>query len=176
MSSARRHIDWTRIRTPLDWLSVTISLAGGAGLSPRAPGTAGTAIALPLIWIMAPAPLAFKIVIWLVLLAAGIWAATHFDRLMKTGDHQSIVMDEVVGMGITGLLLPADWSAWPLWILAFGLFRLLDVWKPFPIRIVDRWSHQQGNLATGLGVMLDDVLAGLMGLGVLQAVRALFVL
>jgi phosphatidylglycerophosphatase A len=74
-------------------------------------------------------------------------------------DHPAIVWDEIAGMMITLLAAPATW--WGV-LLGFGLFRLLDIWKPWPIREIDH------GLPGGAGIMLDDVLAGLIAAGVLS--------
>lgn len=125
----------------------------GAGLSPRAPGTAGSLASLGL-W----APLVILesawwirlIVVGLVFLA-GTLAAEAIVRARGAEDPQIVVIDEVAGMGIA--LLWAAPSGWSL-LAGFFLFRLFDIWKPWPVRLADR------AVKGGFGVMLDDVLAG----------------
>jgi phosphatidylglycerophosphatase A len=90
----------------------------------------------------------------LVALAAGVWACNHVVKEMQAEDPSRLVIDEVVGMWIT--LLPAP-RLWTWWLAAFVLFRLFDIFKPFPIFIIDR------RVKGGWGVMLDDVAAGIMG-------------
>jgi phosphatidylglycerophosphatase A len=129
----------------------------GSGLAPRAPGTFGTLAALPLYWLLVQGPWLFFAAFVLVALLAGIYWCDRAARELGVHDHPGIVWDEIVGYLITLLMIPQGWT----WVLAgFLLFRLLDIWKPWPIRWVDR------RVGGGLGIMLDDVLAGL-GAGVL---------
>ncbi|MGE0357350.1 MAG: phosphatidylglycerophosphatase A [Burkholderiales bacterium] len=128
-----------------------IALGFGAGLSPRAPGTAGTAVSLALCWILSAAlpPLAIAFLA-VPLFFLGVWACGVTGRHLGVEDHGSLVWDEIVAF------LPlAALASGSLWLqgFAFALFRLFDVWKPFPIRQFE--SRVKG----GLGVMLDDLLA-----------------
>jgi len=128
-----------------------IALGFGSGLAPRAPGTAGTLASLALYWLLAqvlpPLAIAFLAV---PLFFVGIWACGVAGRNLGVEDHGALVWDEIVAF----LPLAALASASP-WLQAFvfALFRLFDIWKPFPIRDVE--SRVKG----GLGVMLDDLLA-----------------
>jgi phosphatidylglycerophosphatase A len=128
-----------------------IALGFGAGLAPRAPGTVGTAAALLLYWLLAlvlpPLAIAFLAV---PLFFVGIWACGVAGRNLGVADHGSLVWDEVVAF--LPLAALASESLW-LQALAFALFRLFDIWKPFPIRLFE------ARLAGGLGVMFDDLLA-----------------
>ncbi len=123
------------------------------------PGTMGTLVAVPLAYVvMGFGPLA----LWattLVVTLVGTWAAGRFCRLTKTHDNQRIVVDEVAGYLLTLALVPRTPANL---ILAFVLFRLLDIAKPWPIRVVDR------RVKGGFGVMADDLLAGLIGAVVLR--------
>ncbi len=122
----------------------------GTGLAPRAPGTFGTLVAFPLHFLLAGLPEALH---WgLVLLAAllGIWVCDKTGRALGVADHGGIVWDEIVAFLIVLPFAPA--SLWG-YATAFALFRLFDVWKPFPIAWIE--ARVEG----GLGVMLDDVLA-----------------
>ncbi|MDN5864564.1 MAG: phosphatidylglycerophosphatase A [Gammaproteobacteria bacterium] len=123
----------------------------GTGLSPWGPGTLGALLALPLAWglkLAGPMPYA---IVTIVIVAVGIWSAGRSARKLATPDHSGINIDEVAGLLIAAAALPADWR----WLaLAFCLFRLLDIAKPGPIRWLDR--HLRG----GVGIMVDDVLAG----------------
>lgn len=135
-----------------DTLAAILATFFGSGLSPVWPGTAGSFATLPLAWgLMAygwPALLSAAAVIFVI----GTWAAGRYCRRAGKHDDGRIVIDEVVGMLIT--LLPAPRSLVAL-LLGFGLFRLFDIWKPGPIRLVDRRVHG------GVGVMLDDVVAAI---------------
>jgi phosphatidylglycerophosphatase A len=128
-----------------------IALGFGAGLAPRAPGTAGTAVALVLYWLLAPvlAPLAIAFLA-VPLFFVGIWACGVAGRNLGVADHGSLVWDEIVAF--LPLAALASESPW-LQALAFALFRLFDIWKPFPIRLFE------ARLKGGLGVMFDDLLA-----------------
>lgn len=146
---------------PAGWIATAL----GAGLSPRAPGTAGSLVALlPWWFLLRGLPLGWYVVVLVVGFALGVWACAVSDRRVGMHDQGALVWDEVIGMWITLLAAPAAW--W--WMLAgFALFRLFDIWKPWPVSWADRRVHG------GLGVMLDDVLAGLYALVVLQIVAAL---
>ncbi len=131
----------------------------GSGASPVAPGTAGTVLAIPLYLLMRPLDLPVYIAAVAALGLLGIWLCGVTARDFGVHDHSGIVWDEVVGYLITMTAAPPGWP----WVLAgFFLFRVFDVVKPWPIRRIDEGVHG------GLGIMLDDVLAGIYGLAVLQ--------
>lgn len=132
----------------------------GAGRLPKAPGTFGTLVAVPIYLLMQPlAPWLYAAVV-LALFGAGVWVCAQTERDLGVHDHPGIVWDEIVGYLVTMFLAPAGW----VWIaLGFALFRLFDVWKPFPIRQIER------RVRGGLGNMLDDVLAGVLAGVALQA-------
>ncbi|MCC7442820.1 MAG: phosphatidylglycerophosphatase A [Bdellovibrionales bacterium] len=163
----------TRLRTPRDVLVTLVATFFGAGLFPKAPGTVGSLAALPLVGFVNLTEGSFKFFFWLAVILGGAWAARRYDELLHTKDNGSIVIDEVAGMGI------AAWSAAgsPVTLfIAFLAFRVLDIVKPYPIRDVDRWSKEQTGFFGGLGVMIDDVLAGLavlVGIALLQWVGLL---
>lgn len=142
-----------------------ISLGFGSGLSPKAPGTAGTLLA----WLLYPlirTPLSEGVFLALLvaLFIAGVLAAERTGRALGASDHGAIVWDEMVAMWLVLALTPAT-LAWQA--VAVALFRLFDITKPAPIRWAD--SHVKG----GFGVMLDDLLAAaysLLALAVLVSV------
>lgn len=136
----------------------------GCGLAPKAPGTVGTLGALPLAYIIADQPMGFKLGVWIALALIGIWSSAIVCRETQQTDNQTIVIDEVVGLGLTVLPLSTNHTALT-WGVAFLIFRILDVTKPYPIRKFDLWSKKQSDNPgyAGMGVMLDDVLAGLYG-------------
>jgi phosphatidylglycerophosphatase A len=135
-----------------------LALGGGSGLSSKAPGTAGTVVALLPAWLIAPWPLAAKLALIVVLFAIGIWICGESARRLGVHDHPAIVFDEIVGLLLAAVLLPQN--LW--WLLAaFVLFRLFDIVKPWPIRDLD---HRLGG---GLGIMLDDVMAAVYALACL---------
>lgn len=134
----------------------------GSGYLRPAPGTWGTVAGLPFAWgILHWTGPAVLIAAALALFGAGVWAADRFDALTDGHDASEIVVDEVVGiwltLGLIGLVEPLTWIAWGA---GFVLFRLFDIVKPFPIRLVDR------AVGGGFGVMADDLLAGLLAGGV----------
>jgi len=134
---------------PIHWLAVGL----GSGLPTRAPGTWGTLggliIFLPSLW------LSWQwVTLWVVLGAlVGPYICGRTARDLGCGDHGSIVWDEWAGIWIALALAPATWWGWAL---AFGLFRLFDIVKPWP---VDRLEKLQ---PVGLGIMADDLMAGVM--------------
>ena len=133
----------------------------GSGAAPVAPGTFGTAMAA-LLYVLLPAMSPWVYVTFVLMsFVAGIWLCGTTARDIGVEDHGGIVWDEFVGYWITMFMAPAGW--W--WIvIGFLLFRLFDIVKPWPIRWLDR------NVAGGFGVMIDDVLAGLMALLCLQLI------
>ncbi len=153
----------TTTTTPLSpvarFLVIVGSTAGGAGLSPIAPGTVGTVVALPLFWLMSRLPLAAYLVVLVALIGLAIWLAHLSERVFPGPDNQHIVIDEVVGLLTTTIALPFDYKTA---IAAFVVFRLFDITKPWPVRWID------DNVHGGAGVVLDDVAAGVLGCIVLQ--------
>lgn len=137
----------------------------GSGCAPKAPGTAGTAVAvllyLPLQYLSLTAYLIMLVVSFLV----GIWLCGQASKTLGVHDHGGIVWDEFVGYWITMIAAPSGWM-WML--LGFMLFRLFDIWKPQPIRYVDKYV--QG----GFGIMIDDVLAGIYALAIMQGIKFVF--
>ncbi|MGE3262587.1 MAG: phosphatidylglycerophosphatase A [Bacteriovoracia bacterium] len=131
------------------------------GRSPKAPGTMGSLVALPFAWYlwMLPVEMAWPIVIAVFLL--GCWAASGVIRRTGTQDHQSVVIDEVVGIFLTTSIAAHLW--WH-YLLAFLLFRIFDIWKPFPVGLVDK------NIKGGFGTMLDDVVAAMFATGILWVI------
>ena len=147
-------------RAPL-W-ATTIATSFGAGFSPLAPGTMGTLTAIPMAWAVARGGTIAFVVATIAISAIGTWAAEVFGRAHGTDDDQRIVVDEVAGYFVTLLLVP---HGWPQLLLAFVLFRLFDIWKPWPVRLIDR------EVGGGFGVMADDLAAGVYGMLVLYALQ-----
>ncbi|MBR9827201.1 MAG: phosphatidylglycerophosphatase A [Oceanospirillales bacterium] len=142
-------------RNPIHFLAFGL----GSGAAPKAPGTVGTLAAVPLWYLMAQTTLPVYLCLTLIAFVIGIWLCGRTSRDLGVHDHGGIVWDEFVGYWITMIAVPVDW-VWAL--LGFALFRLFDIWKPWPIGPVDRRVHG------GLGIMLDDVLAGAFAALVLQ--------
>ena len=134
----------------------------GSGLSPVAPGTLGTLAALPLYASLSTLSLTGYVAIVLLLFALGILICQKSEERLGISDHSGIVWDEIVGYLVTMTAVP---FTWPAAALGFALFRLFDILKPWPIRHFDRTVHG------GLGIMLDDVLAGALAAACLQLAR-----
>lgn len=125
----------------------------GTGLSPVAPGTVGTLVGVLVhaLYLVFAVPLTVRGVLLVIICLAGIWICDVSAKRLGVHDHPGIVWDEIAGYLITVLLLPDSW----LWlVLGFVMFRVFDIAKPWPIRVVDKRVHG------GLGIMLDDVIAG----------------
>jgi len=141
------------LATPAGWLACGF----GSGLTPVAQGTFGSLAALLPWLLLRELPLPLYLAVLLIGFGVGVWACNIAGRALGVDDHRSLVWDEFIGQWVALLpllLLPAAW--W--WIvIGFVLFRLFDVWKPWPIRWLDR------RVKGGFGVMIDDVLAGIFG-------------
>jgi phosphatidylglycerophosphatase A len=136
----------------------------GVGRLPRAPGTWGALVALPLGWALATtggAPVLVAAIV--VLCALGVWAGGRYARGIGAADPSSVVVDEVVGQWIALIGAPLHPLAY---LLAFALFRAFDIAKPWPISWFDR------RVPGGVGIMADDVAAGLCALIVVQVALA----
>ncbi len=137
-----------------------LALGLGAGFSPYAPGTAGTAVGVPVYLVLAPLASGPRAAAVALLFVLGIGLCARAERILGVHDHPAIVWDEIVGFLVAMLPAPGGW----LWIGAgFVLFRLFDILKPWPIRWLDR------NVSGGLGIMLDDLAAGICAGAVLWA-------
>lgn len=135
-----------------------VALGFGAGLVPRVPGTAASVLTLPLAWLLADLPLAYYVALVVIAFALGCWVCGATARLIGVHDHPAIVWDEVTGM----LLAVAGFAGEPVALVAgLVLFRFFDVLKPWPISLLER------RLGGGLGIMLDDVVAGAASLACL---------
>jgi phosphatidylglycerophosphatase A len=143
---------------------VLLAAWGPCGFSPVAPGTAGTLGAIPLCWALSRLGWPAYLAATAALLALGVVAAGRAGRYWGVVDASPIVVDEVVGYLLTMALVP---FSWPAAAAGFALFRLFDVLKPWPVSALDR-------MKSGLGVMLDDVGAGVYGWVVLQLLLRLF--
>jgi phosphatidylglycerophosphatase A len=135
----------------------------GAGYAPVASGTVGSFVTVVAIWLLPLTPLRIAVALVVVILV-GIWAGSRVERVLGKKDPGVIVIDEVAGMLLSVILLP---RTIPVLITAFLLFRLFDIWKPFPAR-------ESQVLTGGLGVMVDDLIAGFYALVLVMGARALF--
>jgi len=143
----------------MSWYERLVVFSGvgfGSGLSPKAPGTFGSAFALLFVPIWLAIGLSATVIAITIMSLIGIYICGKTAELMGVHDDGRIVWDEFAGQSITFLpVLYLGQMNW-LWLLiGFALFRLFDVWKPWPIRVIDR------QVDGGFGIMLDDIIAGL---------------
>ncbi len=149
----------------LDTLTLTFCRLGIAGLSKWAPGTCGTFLALLVApWLFQPLSLKMRLVLLVLVFFAGAVAATRAERLLGCKDPGSVVIDELAGAWIA--ILPFAGGSWTLLLLAFVIFRIFDIAKPWPIHASENW------LPDGYGIMIDDVIGGIMSMLVLLLMRA----
>ncbi|MFT6592009.1 MAG: phosphatidylglycerophosphatase A [Zhongshania sp.] len=143
------------LKNPVHFLSVGL----GSGLATKAPGTFGSLAALPFWFLLQYLSPANYIVALIIAFAAGVYFCGETAKALGVHDHGGIVWDEFVGLWIALFLVPLNifWIAF-----GFALFRLFDIWKPWPIRVLDAKVHG------GLGIMIDDVLAGVYAFVILQ--------
>jgi len=145
------------LRNPLHLLS----LGFGSGLSPHAPGTMGTLVAVPLYLMLSR----LELIAYLIAIASGfilgIYVCNYTSKALGVHDHSGIVWDEIIGYWITMIAVPAPTWQWIL--TGFVLFRFFDIVKPWPVNLADK------HLPGGFGIMIDDVLAGLYAFACIQA-------
>ncbi len=145
----------------IDALALWYSRAFGAGCSPRAPGTAGSLLAVILApWIFLPLGFGWRICVLALIFITGSLAASRSEKILEKKDPGEVVIDEVLGQWLT--LLPVTQAGFATCALAFVLFRIFDILKPWPVRASENW------LPGGAGIMIDDAFAGLYALALLQ--------
>ncbi|GAA5142199.1 phosphatidylglycerophosphatase A family protein [Thalassotalea piscium] len=132
-----------------------LALGFGSGLAPKAPGTFGTLAAIPLFYLMSDLSVITYAAIVLFLAVIGIYICGKGAKHMGVHDHPAIVWDEIVGYLITMFMIP--WS-WHSVLVGFILFRIFDIFKPWPISYLDKHCHG------GFGIMIDDIAAGIASL------------
>lgn len=133
-----------------------------SGLLPKMPGTWGSLAALPFAWFLWLLPLPLAWTLFVAATALGIWAAGSYCRSTGRADDQRIVIDEVLGIFLTASVAPHTPLAYAF---VFFFFRLFDIWKPFPVRWIDR------KVKGGLGVVADDLAAALWAVLVVWALN-----
>jgi len=138
----------------------------GTGLAPIAPGTFGSLPGVLLFWLTAGFGLYVQFAVVAALTLAGIWICGESARRLGIHDHGGIVWDEITGMYLTLMVAPFSVVGW---VLAFALFRFMDIVKPWPIRDLD---HRLGG---GVGIMLDDLVAALYAAVLLGLYRWLMI-
>lgn len=144
-------------KNPVHFLAIGL----GSGAAPKAPGTWGTVMAAVLYIPLVQLGLIPFLIVIALSAVAGVYICGKTSKDWGVHDHGGIVWDEFVGFWITMIAVPFTWY-WLL--LGFLLFRLFDIWKPWPIKYFDK--QVQG----GLGIMLDDVIAGIFSLVILQLI------
>ncbi len=135
-------------------------LGFGSGLAKKAPGTFGTIVGLPLFWLISIYSVPMQLIMISAMFLVGIYFCDATGKALGVSDHGGIVWDEIVAMMLVLTFTPNQWQ-W--WLIAFLLFRLFDIWKPFPIRQCD------AKLKNGFGVMFDDLLAAIYAIIGLKA-------
>jgi len=141
-----------------------IAFGLGSGAMPFAPGTFGTLMAIPFYLLLQSLPLFVYLIFVLVFIAFSSWISDRISRDTHTHDHPGMCIDEFAGFFVTMIHAPhgAQWV-----ILGFLLFRLFDIWKPWPIHVIDEKVHG------GFGMVLDDIVAGVFAMVIIQLI-ALF--
>lgn len=136
-----------------------IAFGLGSGAMPFAPGTFGTLMAIPFYLLLQYLPLYFYIIFVVVFIAASSWISDRVSREINEHDHPAMNIDEFAGFFVTMINAP---HGWPWIALGLLLFRLFDIWKPWPIHLIDEKVHG------GFGIVLDDVAAGIFGMVIIQ--------
>ncbi|HYG08337.1 MAG TPA: phosphatidylglycerophosphatase A [Pyrinomonadaceae bacterium] len=177
-----------RERSFKDYVALAIATCG-VGLIPLAPGTWGSLVGVGLYlaaraasvqgflyaeargWSLPPLVSLLTTVVLLMLILmtiAGIWAATRCESLLSRKDPGAVVIDEVIGQILTFVFLPVGVGAWAI-VAGFLAFRMFDIWKPYPIRRLE-------SLEAGLGIMADDVLAGVYAATLMSLLTSIYLL
>ena len=150
------------VKRALSKVAWAIATWFGCGLVPRAPGTMGSLGAIPLYLLVAGQGRIGVAVAAFLVTAVGVWAASVVARELGKKDPQIVVVDEVAGLLVT--MLPMREVSWLAVVIGFALFRLFDVFKPWPIRKLEQ-------LPGGWGIVLDDIVAGVFGAAVMAGLR-----
>lgn len=150
------------IEKPLNKLIIFLATGFYAGYIPIAPGTAGSLVGIGLYLLLNGLPPAYYLLIISFLFIFGVYISNEAEALFKKKDPSHVVFDEIIGMLVTMILIPSGIG----WIVAgFFLFRFFDILKPYPIRDIEK------RMNGGIGIMLDDVAAGIYANVLLQGVR-----
>ncbi|MDP7593898.1 MAG: phosphatidylglycerophosphatase A [Litorilituus sp.] len=156
MSTSKSNVSFN-LANPIQFLA----LGFGSGLAPKAPGTFGTLAAIPLYFILSTLTTSFYALAVLFMTIAGFYICGKAADDLGVHDHPAIVWDEFVGFLITMFMVPISWQSLTL---GFILFRLFDIIKPWPISFIDK------KVSGGFGIMIDDVLAGIFSLIIMQLI------
>lgn len=138
-----------------------IAFGFGSGAIPFAPGTFGTLLAIPFYLLLRPLPPSAYIIFVIVFIIFTSWLSDRISREINIHDHPGMCIDEFAGFFVTMICAPSGF----IWIiLGVILFRLFDIWKPWPIRLLDEKVHG------GFGMIIDDVVAGLFAMFIIQII------
>jgi len=138
-------------RDPINFLAFGF----GSGLAPKAPGTFGTLASIPLYYYLSQLDFNFYLISCLIISVVGIFICGYTAKKLKIHDHPGIVWDEFAGFFITMIGVKFSWLNV---VIGFILFRLFDILKPWPISWLDK------KISGGLGIMVDDILAGIFAM------------
>ncbi len=133
----------------------------GSGLTPKAPGTFGTLACIPLYLLLSDLTFIDYAIVCVLIFVVGIYICGYAAKAINTHDHPGIVWDEFAGFLVT---MAGVTFSWQNLILGFALFRVFDIFKPWPINWLDK------KVSGGLGIMIDDIIAGLFALSGLQLI------
>lgn len=145
------------LKQPIQFLA----LGFGSGLAPKAPGTFGTLAAIPFFLLLTMLTPLFYLIAVVLMSIVGIYICGKTAEDVGVHDHPAIVWDEFVGFFITMFMIPVSWTSV---LVGFLLFRVFDILKPWPISFIDK------KISGGLGIMLDDILAGTFALVIMQLI------
>jgi len=143
----------------MDRLIMFLATGFGTGNLPKAPGTWGTLVALPIHFLLIRTTPNHYAMIMAALIIFGVLISGSAEKILDKADPGCVVIDEIAGMLITLIGAPLNWKTI---IVGFALFRFFDILKPFPVNIADQRFHG------GIGIMLDDIIAGLYAMIILQ--------
>ncbi|MBU0485772.1 MAG: phosphatidylglycerophosphatase A [Proteobacteria bacterium] len=145
----------------MDKIIMAIATGLGLGYAPKAPGTFGTLLALPLHFLLIKLSLPYYSAALTAIFLLAVFTAGSAEKILDYSDPGAVVIDEIIGMLITLIGAPTNLL---VWIIGFALFRFFDILKPFPINFIDQRLHG------GLGIVLDDIMAGIYSLICLQLI------
>lgn len=131
------------------------------GYSPVAPGTLGTLIGIPLYLVLFPQGIKIYIIFTTLFIILGIRISSLAEIIFNEHDSPKIIIDEVAGFLVTMLSIPLNIK---FILIGFILFRIFDIWKPFPISNLQKFPG-------GIGIMADDILAGIFSNLILQIIH-----
>lgn len=157
-------MDQPQRSSPGYFVHLLIATFFGSGFLPAIPGTWGSLVTAILIWFLPSLPWGIEILLLVLIFFIGVWSSTQVERISQSTDPGYIVIDEFIGMALVLMTIP---KSFVLYLFAFLLFRIFDIVKPTPVK-------QLQELPEGWGVMIDDIVAGIYAIIVLQLGRLIF--